>query len=88
MNLGVSLLSQKQNETPLQLVISQYTFILFNGVLMFLYLFVHRDFQTDPSTIRASWDVTGDPCPPVKYEWAIRRLDGHEIYSFFTTNSK
>ena len=67
---------------------------LLNVKLNFPFLSTHeihlicRDFQTDPSTIRASWDVSGDPCPPVKYEWAIRRLDGHEISSFFSTNSK
>ncbi|KAK3104702.1 hypothetical protein FSP39_008103 [Pinctada imbricata] len=44
------------------------------------------DFQTDPSTIMAQWDVSGDPCPVVKYEWAIQRLDGVVISDFLDTS--
>ncbi|KAJ8321023.1 hypothetical protein KUTeg_002610 [Tegillarca granosa] len=34
------------------------------------------DFQTLYDTIRAKWDVSGDPCPVVQYDWKIERLDG------------
>lgn len=51
-------------------------------------LYSYRDYQTDPSTIQTSWDVSGDPCPAVKYEWAIRRLDGLEISSFLDMGCK
>lgn len=42
----------------------------------------YRDIQTDPATIMAGWDTSGDPCPATKYEWAIERLDGKVISSF------
>ena len=46
-------------------------------------MFLHfRNYQTDTSTIRAAWDVSGDPCPAVKYEWAVERLDGHIVQDF------
>ena len=32
--------------------------------------------------------MSGDPCPAVKYEWAIRRLDGLEISSFLDMGRK
>ena len=32
--------------------------------------------------------MSGDPCPAVKYEWAIRRLDGQEISSFLDMGRK
>ena len=38
-----------------------------------------RDFQESFDTYRASWDVSGDPCPPVKFEWLIQRLDGKVV---------
>lgn len=38
--------------------------------------------------MQASWDVSGDPCPTVKYEWAIRRLDGLEISSYLDMGCK
>lgn len=54
---------------------------------VYLYLGIHfccfyRDIQTDPATIMAGWDTSGDPCPATKYEWAIERLDGKVISSF------
>ena len=45
-------------------------------------LFAYRDFQTNINTIQAGWDMSGDPCPAVRYEWAIRRVDGLEVSSF------
>ena len=42
-----------------------------------LFLFCYdRNFQESFDTYRAAWDVSGDPCPVVKYEWQIQRLDG------------
>ncbi|XP_062596534.1 uncharacterized protein LOC134257978, partial [Saccostrea cucullata] len=46
------------------------------------------DYQTDPTTIQATWDVSGDPCPVVQYEWAVRRLDGLEISSYLNMGLK
>lgn len=65
------------------------TFSIKHGAKIdFLNFFSSRDYQTDPSTIQTSWDVSGDPCPAVKYEWAIRRLDGLEISSFLDMGCK
>ena len=36
----------------------------------------------DDNVIRAKWDVSGDPCPVVSYEWAIERTDGFVIQNF------
>ncbi|VDI79784.1 Hypothetical predicted protein [Mytilus galloprovincialis] len=36
---------------------------------------VDIDFQESSDTYSASWDVSGDPCPVVKYDWLIQRLD-------------
>ena len=49
---------------------------------MLFCLCLFRNYQTDSSTIRAAWDVTGDPCPAVQFEWAIERLDGKIIQDF------
>ena len=35
--------------------------------------------------IRAKWDVSGDPCPVVSYEWAIERTDGLVLQNFTNT---
>lgn len=32
--------------------------------------------------------MSGDPCPAVKYEWAIRRIDGLEVSSFLDMGGK
>ncbi|KAK3609657.1 hypothetical protein CHS0354_035942 [Potamilus streckersoni] len=40
------------------------------------------DFTTDTTTISAKWDISGDPCPAVKFEWAIYRLDGKQEQEF------
>ncbi|VDI27589.1 Hypothetical predicted protein, partial [Mytilus galloprovincialis] len=37
------------------------------------------DFQESYDTYRASWDMSGDPCPVVRYEWQIQRLDGKVV---------
>ncbi|VDI73733.1 Hypothetical predicted protein, partial [Mytilus galloprovincialis] len=37
------------------------------------------DFQKSFDTFRASWDLSGDPCPSVRNEWQIQRLDGKVI---------
>ncbi|VDI67222.1 Hypothetical predicted protein [Mytilus galloprovincialis] len=40
---------------------------------------VDVDFQESFDTLRASWDLSGDPCPSVRNEWQIQRLDGKVI---------
>ena len=47
-----------------------------------------RNYQTDTTTIRAAWDVTGDPCPVTSYEWAIERLDGKVVQNFISVSGK
>ena len=46
------------------------------------------DFQVSFDTLQASWDTSGDPCPAVKYEWAITRLDGMLTQSLLDMRSK
>ncbi|KAK3612515.1 hypothetical protein CHS0354_024486 [Potamilus streckersoni] len=43
------------------------------------------EYQTDRTTLYARWDVSGDPCPAVKYEWAIERIDGYRVQEFVNT---
>ena len=33
------------------------------------------------------WDVSGDPCPAVKYEWAVEQTDGTVIQEFIEIGS-
>ena len=40
------------------------------------------------SAISARWDVSGDPCPVLKYEWAIERIDGERVQEFYDTNGQ
>ncbi|KAK3612537.1 hypothetical protein CHS0354_024514 [Potamilus streckersoni] len=47
--------------------------------------FADIEYQTDRTTLYARWDVSGDPCPAVKYEWAIERLDGYRVQDFVDT---
>ena len=28
------------------------------------------------------WDASGDPCPVLKYEWAVEQTDGKVIQNF------
>ncbi|XP_078658229.1 uncharacterized protein LOC144903712 [Branchiostoma floridae x Branchiostoma belcheri] len=37
------------------------------------------DFQNHNEEISAHWDLSGDPCPSVRTEWSVVRLDGVEI---------
>ncbi|KAK6192291.1 hypothetical protein SNE40_003784 [Patella caerulea] len=46
------------------------------------------DYQTSVDTIQCSWDVTGDPCPVVQYEWAVERIDGLVVQEFTDTNGR
>ncbi|KAL5015119.1 hypothetical protein ScPMuIL_009389 [Solemya velum] len=46
------------------------------------------NFQTDRTTIMAAWDVSGDPCPVVKYEWAVERMDGLTVQEFVDTEGQ
>ncbi|XP_078573994.1 uncharacterized protein LOC144860567 isoform X3 [Branchiostoma floridae x Branchiostoma japonicum] len=38
------------------------------------------DFQSHNEEMSAHWDLSGDPCPPVRTEWSVVRLDGLEIW--------
>ncbi|XP_052806219.1 uncharacterized protein LOC128235437 [Mya arenaria] len=40
------------------------------------------DYQVETSSLEAKWDVSGDPCPVIKYEWAIESTDGRVIQNF------
>ncbi|XP_052806221.1 uncharacterized protein LOC128235438 [Mya arenaria] len=40
------------------------------------------DYQVETSSLEAKWDVSGDPCPIIKYEWAIESTDGRVIQNF------
>ncbi|XP_048250793.1 uncharacterized protein LOC124111176 [Haliotis rufescens] len=46
------------------------------------------DFQASLSSMSAQWDVSGDPCPVRKYEWAIQRADGHIVQAFVDTEGR
>ncbi|XP_076085507.1 uncharacterized protein LOC143056307 [Mytilus galloprovincialis] len=43
-------------------------------------------FQSGDDTYRASWDMSGDPCPVTSYEWKIQRLDGLVIQDWLQMN--
>ena len=45
---------------------------------------IFRDYQMDTTAIGAAWDVDGDPCPAIQFEWAIERLDGKVIQDFIS----
>jgi hypothetical protein len=36
----------------------------------------------------ASWDMSGDPCPVVKYEWQIQRLDGKVVMDWLNMDGR
>ncbi|XP_035698714.1 uncharacterized protein LOC118431579 [Branchiostoma floridae] len=38
------------------------------------------DYQSHNEEMSAHWDFSGDPCPPVRTEWSVVRLDGMEIW--------
>ncbi|KAI8485273.1 hypothetical protein Bbelb_370200 [Branchiostoma belcheri] len=38
------------------------------------------DYQSHNDEISAHWDLSGDPCPSVRTEWSVVRLDGLEIW--------
>ncbi|XP_067658325.1 uncharacterized protein [Haliotis asinina] len=46
------------------------------------------DYQTSMTSMSAQWDVSGDPCPVVKYEWAIHRADGLVVQDFVDTEGR
>ncbi|XP_078578634.1 uncharacterized protein LOC144863382 [Branchiostoma floridae x Branchiostoma japonicum] len=37
------------------------------------------DYQERTDQLAATWDFSGDPCPIVKYEWSIVRVDEHVL---------
>ena len=39
-------------------------------------VFVCSEFQDHNDGLSAHWDVSGDPCPTDKLEWAIHKFDG------------
>ncbi|VDH98959.1 Hypothetical predicted protein [Mytilus galloprovincialis] len=43
-------------------------------------------FQSGDDTYRASWDMSGDPCPVTSYEWKIQRLDGLVVQDWLQMN--
>ncbi|XP_053400990.1 uncharacterized protein LOC123541000 [Mercenaria mercenaria] len=40
------------------------------------------EFQSDTNSIEAKWDVSGDPCPVVKFEWSVEETDGTVLQHF------
>ncbi|CAG2246701.1 unnamed protein product [Mytilus edulis] len=44
------------------------------------------NFQSSDHTYRASWDMSGDPCPVSNYEWKIQRLDGLVVQDWLQMN--
>ncbi|KAI8485717.1 hypothetical protein Bbelb_365510, partial [Branchiostoma belcheri] len=46
------------------------------------------DYQTSLDELQASWDFSGDPCPIVKYEWSIGRVDEAVIQPFTDVQGK
>ena len=61
---------------------------VFHDFMFNILLLLFRNYQTDTTTIRAAWDVRGDPCPVIKYEWAVERLDGKTIQDFIPVTGK
>lgn len=49
----------------------------------YLFLLFYRDIQIDLVIIMVGWDILGDFCLVIKYEWVIERLDGKVIFLFF-----
>ncbi|XP_064646203.1 uncharacterized protein LOC135499389 [Lineus longissimus] len=47
--------------------------------------FGDKDFQSDSEQLSARWDFTGDPCPIIKYYWAIYRIDNIELQPWTDT---
>lgn len=45
----------------------------------FMLFFLYSDFQERLDTLQASWDLSGDPCPSVRNEWQIQKLDGEVV---------
>ncbi|XP_076086943.1 uncharacterized protein LOC143057517 [Mytilus galloprovincialis] len=37
------------------------------------------DFQNSLDTLQASWVLSGDPCPSVRNEWQVQKLDGEVV---------
>ncbi|XP_078664148.1 uncharacterized protein LOC144907219 [Branchiostoma floridae x Branchiostoma belcheri] len=46
------------------------------------------DYQTSLDELQASWDFSGDPCPIVKYEWSIGRVDEAVIQPYTDVQGK
>lgn len=55
--------------------------------LYYLFIF-NRDFQESYDTLEASWVLSGDPCPSVRNEWQIKRLDGKVISEWLDMGGK
>ncbi|XP_076076023.1 uncharacterized protein LOC143046845 [Mytilus galloprovincialis] len=49
---------------------------------------VDIDFQESFDTYRASWDVSGDPCPVIRFDWLIQRLDGKVVMDWLDMGVK
>ena len=61
-------------------VVFVYNHVLFvYNHVVFVYnhaVFVCSEFQDHNDGLSAHWDVSGDPCPTDKLEWAIHKFDG------------
>ncbi|VDI54125.1 Hypothetical predicted protein [Mytilus galloprovincialis] len=49
---------------------------------------VDIDFQESFDTYRASWDVSGDPCPVIRFDWLLQRLDGKVVMDWLNVGVK
>jgi hypothetical protein len=50
-----------------------------------MYFIIFRDFQADSEQLSARWDFSSEPCPIVKYYWAIYRIDDLELQPWTDT---
>ena len=40
------------------------------------FLGCHRDYQYEDDRLSAHWDLSGDPCPVVAFNWTVHKYDG------------
>ena len=60
----------------LLILISWFLPVTISGKMTMLATFGCREFQDHNDGLSAHWDVSGDPCPIEKFEWAIHKFDG------------
>ena len=61
---------------------------MFNRLLLRIFHVCFSQYQMDDNVIRSKWDVFGDPCPAVFFEWAIERTDGFIMQNFTDTSGR